>query len=88
MNKETFFEVVRWTVFAVVVGILLITGIVLLRRGVLEGAENRCSELGERLGYETELISGYCYIKVRSGLKVREDLVLDFLPVIDCGKGD
>lgn len=88
MDKEVIVKAILVAVLAVVVGSLIIGGIVWWSRSIQEEAEIRCADLSERLGYETQLISGYCYIQVCPGLRVREDQVLDFLPVIDCRRND
>lgn len=84
MSRDTFLDALRGTIFVTFVVAIIVVGIILLDRGIGRGNQERCVVLGERLGYETELIAGRCYIKVRPGLKVREDQVLDFLPIIDC----
>ena len=84
VSRDTFFDALRVVVFVIVVIAIVVVGIVWADRKGYQLRQEYCVALGERLGYETELIAGYCYIKVRPGLKIREDLVLDFLPVIDC----
>lgn len=84
MSKEQFVGGFCVVVLIVVIIALVAAGTTQLGRRFQNQRQERCASLGERLGYETELISGYCYIEVRPGLKVRVDQVLDFLPVIDC----
>jgi len=84
MTAKKAFDAFWWTLFAIFVACLVVDGISFMTHDARKNTKERCVGLGERLGYETELIGGYCYIKIRPGLKVREDQVLDFLPVIDC----
>ena len=86
MNKEDFLGWLR-TILIVMVIVFLTAGSIwgLINLGS-RNREKNCAKLGEQIGYNTKVFSGYCRIEVRPNLWIDEYDIVEFLPLIDCEK--
>lgn len=84
MNKKDFMEWLRGILIVTVIVFLVVGGIVALGSVVVKAQEKSCAKLGEQIGYNTQVISGFCCIEIRPNLWVNELTIAEFLPLIDC----
>jgi len=65
---------------------IIVSAIIGLLRAIDIGQEKKCQELGERIGYNTEVVFGECRIEIRPHLWVSEHELAKVLFLIDCEK--
>lgn len=82
MNKEDFLYWLKGILIVLLIGFLVV-GVVWW---ALHAAEKGCERLGNRIGYNTQRVSGVCRIEIRPNLWVGEFELAELLPLIDCEK--
>lgn len=88
MSKKNFLDWLRAALITMLIVFLVVGVVWWALRAVAIGARKECERLGERLGYNTQGISGRCLIEVRPNLWVGEFELAEVLPLIDCEKGE